>query len=53
MFDFLTERPFYLKEVYLQTNCSDCLVVYEEVKSNRDAFRSLLLFSKTQDTHSS
>ncbi|XP_019718190.1 uncharacterized protein LOC109511489 [Hippocampus comes] len=44
----LIERPFYLKEVYLQTNCSDCLVVYEEVKSNQDAFRSLLLFSRQQ-----
>ncbi|XP_061627954.1 uncharacterized protein LOC133477348 isoform X1 [Phyllopteryx taeniolatus] len=44
----LIERPFYLKEVYLQTDCSDCLVVYEEVKSSQDSFRSLLLFSRHQ-----
>ncbi|XP_061536635.1 uncharacterized protein LOC133404602 isoform X2 [Phycodurus eques] len=45
----LIERPFYLKEVYLQTDCSDCLVVYEEVKSSRDSFRSLLLFKVCPD----
>ncbi|XP_061686812.1 uncharacterized protein LOC133506566 [Syngnathoides biaculeatus] len=45
----LIERPFYLKEVYLQTDCSDCLVVYEEVKSSRDSFRSLLLFSRRRN----
>ncbi|XP_060947485.1 uncharacterized protein LOC133024406 [Limanda limanda] len=42
----LIEQPFYLKEVYLPTDCSDCLVVYEEVISGKDTFTSLLLFSR-------
>ncbi|XP_041642024.1 uncharacterized protein LOC121508945 [Cheilinus undulatus] len=42
----LIEQPFYLKEVYLPTDCPDCLVVYEEIISGTDTFRSLLLFSK-------
>lgn len=42
------EKPFYLKEVYLPTNCTDCLVVYEEVNSGQDTFTSLLLFSRTR-----
>ncbi|XP_077426603.1 uncharacterized protein LOC144054982 [Vanacampus margaritifer] len=42
----LIEHPFYLKEVYLPTDCSDCLAVYEEVKSSQESFRSLMLFSK-------
>ncbi|XP_077575492.1 uncharacterized protein LOC144198384 [Stigmatopora nigra] len=44
----LIEHPFYLKEVYLPTDCADCLVVYEEVKSSHDSFRSLMLFSRQQ-----
>ncbi|XP_069553459.1 uncharacterized protein [Brachyistius frenatus] len=40
------EKPFYLKEVYLPTDCSDCLVVYEGVVSGKDTFTSLLLFSR-------
>ncbi|XP_073323939.1 uncharacterized protein [Pagrus major] len=43
----LIEQPFYLKEVYLPTDCSDCLVVYEEITSGKDTFTSLMLFSKT------
>ncbi|XP_061731187.1 uncharacterized protein LOC133535375 [Nerophis ophidion] len=42
----LIEHPFYLKEVYLKSDCPDCLVVYEEVNSTQDSFRSLLLFSR-------
>ncbi|XP_010795877.1 uncharacterized protein [Notothenia coriiceps] len=42
------EQPFYLREVYLPTDCSDCLVVYEEVISGGDTFTSLMLFSKRQ-----
>ncbi|XP_023274890.1 uncharacterized protein LOC111664515 [Seriola lalandi dorsalis] len=42
----LIEQPFYLKEVYLKTDCSDCLVVHEEVVSGKDTFTSLLLFSR-------
>ncbi|XP_045902882.1 uncharacterized protein LOC123969478 [Micropterus dolomieu] len=42
----LIEQPFYLKEVYLATDCSDCLVVYEKVISGSDTFTSLLLFSR-------
>ncbi|XP_037111540.1 uncharacterized protein LOC119125305 [Syngnathus acus] len=42
----LIEHPFYLKEVYLETDCADCLVVYEEVKTSQDSFKSLLLFSR-------
>ncbi|XP_068583278.1 uncharacterized protein [Cebidichthys violaceus] len=44
----LIEQPFYLKEVYLPTDCSDCLVVYEDVVSGKDTFTSLLLFSRRQ-----
>lgn len=40
------EQPFNLKEVYLTTDCSDCLVVYEEVISGKDTFTSFMLFSK-------
>ncbi|KAG7460506.1 hypothetical protein JOB18_020786 [Solea senegalensis] len=42
----LIDKPFYLKEVYLPTNCSDCLVVYEEIASGKQTFTSLLLFSR-------
>ncbi|XP_030004128.1 uncharacterized protein LOC115429020 [Sphaeramia orbicularis] len=42
----LIEQPFYLKEVYLMTDCSDCLVAYEEVISGKDTFTSFMLFSK-------
>lgn len=42
------EEPFYLKEVYLPTDCSDCLLVSEDVTSGRDTFSSLLLFSRTR-----
>lgn len=43
---FLSEKPFYLREVYLPTNCTDCIVAYEEVISGQDTFTSLLLFSR-------
>ncbi|KAM4604169.1 uncharacterized protein ACJ7VT_018753 isoform 2-T2 [Polymixia lowei] len=42
----LIEHPFYLKEVYLKSDCPDCLVVYEEIISDKDTFTSLMLFSK-------
>lgn len=42
----LIEKPFYLKEVYLPTVCSDCLVVYEKIISGLDTFTSHLLFSR-------
>ncbi|XP_078115386.1 uncharacterized protein LOC144523591 [Sander vitreus] len=42
------EQPFYLKEVYLSTDCSDCLVVHEEVISGKDTFTSFMLFSRRQ-----
>ncbi|XP_072319055.1 uncharacterized protein [Eucyclogobius newberryi] len=48
----LIEHPFYLKEVYLPTECSDCLVIYETVKSGDDSFESLLLFSKSKTVSS-
>lgn len=44
----LIEQPFYLREVYLPTDCSDCLIVYEEIISGKDTFTSLMLFSKRQ-----
>ncbi|KAJ0033038.1 hypothetical protein NQD34_000145, partial [Periophthalmus magnuspinnatus] len=44
----LIESPFYLKEVYFSTECSDCLVIYETVTSGDDSFKSLLLFSKSR-----
>ncbi|XP_074486368.1 lipocalin-like [Sebastes fasciatus] len=44
----LIEQPFYLKEVYLTTNCSDCLVVHEELTSGKDTFTSFMLFSRRQ-----
>ncbi|CAL1601525.1 unnamed protein product [Knipowitschia caucasica] len=44
----LIEHPFYLKEVYLSTECGDCLVAYETVETDDDAFQSLLLFSKSR-----
>ncbi|XP_020501191.1 uncharacterized protein [Labrus bergylta] len=48
----LIEKPFYLKEVYLPTDCSDCLSVYEEIISGTDTFKSLLLFSKSNNVSS-
>ncbi|XP_019955913.1 uncharacterized protein [Paralichthys olivaceus] len=45
----LVEQPFHLKEVYLPTDCSDCLVVHEEVIADEDKFTSLLLFSRGQN----
>lgn len=42
------EQPFYLKEVYLPTECADCLAIYETVTSGSDSFTSLLLFSKSR-----
>lgn len=48
---FYTEEPFYLKEVYLPTGCSDCVLAYEEVISGNDTFTSLLLFSKKHTSH--
>ncbi|XP_028311249.1 uncharacterized protein LOC114468498 [Gouania willdenowi] len=44
----LIEQPFYLKEVYLPTICSDCLVAWEDVIVGNDSFTSLLLFSKSR-----
>ncbi|KAM9314825.1 uncharacterized protein KZ484_024519 [Pholidichthys leucotaenia] len=44
----LIEAPFYLREVYLDSGCSTCLLAYEEIISGRDTFTSLLLFSKSQ-----
>lgn len=44
----LIEQPFNLKEVYLTTDCADCLAVYEEIFSGKDSFASLLLFSRTK-----
>ncbi|XP_034544695.1 uncharacterized protein LOC117816507 [Notolabrus celidotus] len=41
----LMEQPFYLKEVYLPTECPGCLLAYEEIISGNDNFKSLLLFS--------
>lgn len=48
---FYTEEPFYLKEVYLPTGCSDCVLAHEEVISGNDTFTSLLLFSKKHTSH--
>lgn len=42
----LIEEPFYLKEVYLPTGCSDCLLAYEEIISGKDTFITLLLMSR-------
>ncbi|KAM3622597.1 uncharacterized protein V6R79_000802 [Siganus canaliculatus] len=42
----LIEQPFYLKEVYLSTDCSDCMVVHEDINSGKDTFTSLMLFSR-------
>lgn len=44
----LIEEPFFLREVYLRTDCSDCLVAYEEIDTGRDNFTSLLLFSRSR-----
>ncbi|KAM6939950.1 uncharacterized protein FYW49_011686 [Xenentodon cancila] len=44
----LIEQPFYLKEVYLSTECPDCLVAHEDVKSGKDYFTSLLMFSRSK-----
>lgn len=43
---FYTEQPFYLKEVYLSAECSECMTAYEIVISGKDTFTSLLLFCK-------
>ncbi|XP_059197243.1 uncharacterized protein LOC131977794 isoform X4 [Centropristis striata] len=48
----LIEQPFYLKEVYLTTDCSDCLVAHEKIVSGKDTFTSLLLFSRRQSVSS-
>ncbi|KAK2816953.1 hypothetical protein Q5P01_025144 [Channa striata] len=48
----IIEQPFYLKEVYLTTDCSNCLVVHEEVTSGKDHFTSLLLFSRNKTVSS-
>ncbi|XP_035493298.2 uncharacterized protein LOC118312628 [Scophthalmus maximus] len=45
----LIEQPFYLKEVYLPTDSSDHLVVYEEVISGKDTFTSLMLFGRRKN----
>ncbi|TNN83537.1 Pre-mRNA 3'-end-processing factor FIP1 [Liparis tanakae] len=42
------EQPFHLKEVYLPTSCSDCLVILEDIAFGKDAFTSLMLFSRRQ-----
>lgn len=42
----LIEQPFYLKEVYLSAECSECMTAYEIVISGKDTFTSLLLFCK-------
>lgn len=47
---FLSEKPFYLREVYLPTNCTDCILAYEEVISGQNTFTSLLLFSRAAMT---
>ncbi|XP_047222196.1 uncharacterized protein LOC124868719 [Girardinichthys multiradiatus] len=44
----LIEQPFYLKEVYLSTECGDCLVAKEDIISGTDTFTSLLMFSKSR-----
>ncbi|RVE76427.1 hypothetical protein OJAV_G00007700 [Oryzias javanicus] len=43
------EKPFYLKEVYLPTECSDCLVAAEDIVSGTDEFTSLLMFSRSRN----
>ncbi|XP_005809136.1 uncharacterized protein LOC102237293 [Xiphophorus maculatus] len=43
----LIEQPFYLKEVYLSTECPDCLVAKEDVISATN-FTSLLMFSRSR-----
>ncbi|XP_047434766.1 uncharacterized protein LOC125004300 [Mugil cephalus] len=42
----IIEQPFYLKDVFLTTDCADCLVIFEEVVSGQNEFTSLLLFSR-------
>ncbi|KAJ0033037.1 hypothetical protein NQD34_000144 [Periophthalmus magnuspinnatus] len=44
----LIESSFYLKEVYLPTESSDCLVIYETLSSENEAIKSLFLFSKNR-----
>ncbi|XP_015244050.1 PREDICTED: uncharacterized protein LOC107093486 [Cyprinodon variegatus] len=44
----LIEQPFYLKEVYLSTECADCLVAKEDIVAGTDKFISLLMFSKSR-----
>ncbi|XP_029911446.1 uncharacterized protein LOC115361886 [Myripristis murdjan] len=44
----IIEQPFYLKDIFLVTDCPDCLVVNEEVISGKDTFNSLLLFSRSR-----
>ncbi|XP_074521537.1 uncharacterized protein LOC141787155 [Halichoeres trimaculatus] len=43
----LIEQPFYLKEVYLPTECPGCLLAYEEITSGDNNFKSLLFFSRS------
>ncbi|XP_014844124.1 PREDICTED: uncharacterized protein LOC106918696 [Poecilia mexicana] len=43
----LIEQPFYLKEVYLSTECADCLVAKEDIISATN-FTSLLIFSRSR-----
>ncbi|XP_004065763.1 uncharacterized protein LOC101159643 [Oryzias latipes] len=43
------EKPFYLKEIYLPTECPDCLVAAEEIVSGPDEFTSLLMFSRSRN----
>ncbi|XP_041840274.1 uncharacterized protein LOC121639115 [Melanotaenia boesemani] len=44
----LIEQPFYLKEIYLSTECPDCLVAHEDIVSGNNAFKSLLMFSRSR-----
>ncbi|PWA32755.1 hypothetical protein CCH79_00012412 [Gambusia affinis] len=43
----LIEQPFYLKEVYLSTECAGCLVAKEDIIA-ADNFTSLLMFSRSR-----
>ncbi|CAN9510461.1 unnamed protein product [Ophioblennius macclurei] len=44
----IIEEPFFLKDIFLPTDCSDCLVVYEEIVTGKDSFTSLILFSRSR-----
>ncbi|XP_037530910.1 uncharacterized protein LOC119408142 [Nematolebias whitei] len=48
----LIEQPVYLKEVYLPTECADCLVAKEDIKAEEHSFTSLLLFSRNRSVSS-